>query len=146
MDEVYVSTDSVEIMDIARKNDAYIIERLDYLCTEEAPHQDAMIHGYHYVKNSGKNVELVVLLRCNAPVVSAEQIDEGIEILREHPDYDSAVTVSKYNMYSPVRARHIGEDGLIHSFVSFELFVDINKIACDKSSRWKRSDQLPYLF
>lgn len=135
VDEVYVSTDSTEIMEIAKKNEVHIIERPEYLCTKEALHQDAMIHGYHYVKNLGKEIEIVVLLQCNAPLVLAEQIDEGIQALREHPDYDSAVTVSKYNMYSPTRARRIGADGLIHSFVPFEAFDDIDKITCDKDSQ-----------
>ena len=58
-------------------------------------------------------------------------IDQGIEVLRENPKYDSAVTVSRYNMYSPVRARRIGEDGLLHPFVSFESF-ELSEATCDR--------------
>lgn len=135
IDEIYVSTDSEEIMEIARQNGVSIIRRPDYLCTKEALHQDAMIHGCQYLKDMGKDIELLVLLQCNAPIVTSGHINEGIEVLREHPDYDSAATVSKYNMYSPTRARRIGEDGLIHSFVPFDVFTDMGKITCDKDSQ-----------
>ncbi len=135
IDEVYVSTDSEEIMEIAEKNGTEIIRRPEYLCTKEALHQDAMIHAYEYVKDLGKDIEMVVLLQCNAPVVTSEQLDEGIQVLRANPDYDSAATVSRYNMFSPMRARRIGADGLIHAFLPFEEHVDKDKITCDKDSQ-----------
>ena len=36
-----------------------------------------------------------------------EKIKEGIDVLNENPDYDSMITVSSYNSYSPHRARKI---------------------------------------
>jgi hypothetical protein len=50
----------------------------------------------------------MVLLFCNAATILAETIDHGIDILRAKPDYDPAVIVSCYNMWSPflpVKAR-----------------------------------------
>ena len=120
IDEVYVSTDSEEIKEIGRRNGAYIIDRPDYLCTKEAKHQDAMIHGYEYVKGLEKDVEFVVLLQCNAPFILPRQLSEGIRILREHPEFDSAATVSEYSAFTPARARLIGEDGTIYNFMSQE--------------------------
>jgi hypothetical protein len=77
----------------------------------------------------------VVLLFCNAATILADTIDRGIEILRENPDYDSAVTVSCYNMWSPLRARKIGPDGLLHPFVPFETFGDPVTLNCDRDSQ-----------
>lgn len=135
IDEIYVSTDSDEIKNIGRKYGVNIIDRPDYLCTKEALHQDAMVHGYEYIKNTGKEIEFIVLMQCNAPFILPEQLKEGIRALREHPEIDSASTVSRYNMYSPVRARKIGEDGLIHSFVPMEYINNLDKISCDKDSQ-----------
>ena len=135
VDKIFVSTDSDEIKEIARKNGSEVIDRPDYLCTKEALHQDAMIHGYKHIKGLGEEIEFIVLLQCNAPFILPELIDEGIKVLRANPEYDSASTVSKYNMFSPVRARRIGDDGLIHSFVPFETFLDESKITCDKDSQ-----------
>lgn len=120
IDEVYVSTDSAEIKEIGRKNGAYIIDRPDYLCTKEAKHQDAMVHGYEYIKNLGKDIEFVALMQCNAPFILPGQLSEGIQFLRKHPDFDSAATVSEYSVFTPVRARLIGADGTINNFLTQE--------------------------
>lgn len=135
IDEIYVSTDSDEIKEIARKHGVHIIDRPDDLCTKEALHQDAMVHGYHFIKDLGKEIEFVVLMQCNAPFILPEQLKEGIRVLRENEAFDSAATVSKYNMFSPVRARRIGKDGLIHSFVPLEAVCESDKINCDKDSQ-----------
>jgi hypothetical protein len=136
---VYISTDDEEIMDIGKKHGAEIIVRPPHLCTKEALGEDAYVHGYHVIKEKlekeEKNVELVVLLFCNAPTVSPELIEEGIKALRENPEYDSAVTVSKYNMWSPLRARKVGPDGLLHPFVPFEVFGDPKNMNCDRDSQ-----------
>lgn len=80
-------------------------------------------------------IELVVLLMCNAPTVTSQTLSEGIRILKEHPEYNSAVTVSKYNMWSPLRARKEGADGLLHPFEPFEAFGDPETLNCDRDSQ-----------
>jgi molybdopterin-guanine dinucleotide biosynthesis protein A len=136
VDEVYISTDSDRIKEIGRKHGAFVIDRPAYLCTKEALGEDAFVHGYKYIKETvKKEIELVVLLFCNAPTVTSELIDKGIRILREHAEYDSAVSVSCYNMWSPLRTRKIGEDGLLHPFVPFEVFGDPKTLSCDRDSQ-----------
>ncbi len=120
IDEVYVSTDSDEIKEIGRRNGAQIIDRPAYLCTKDAKHQDAMLHGYQYIKRLGKDVEFIVLLQCNAPFILPRHLSEGIQFLRQHPAFDSAATVSEYSVFAPARARLIGEDGRIHNFLTQE--------------------------
>ena len=44
---------------------------------------------------------------CNAITINRQLIDKGINLLIKNKKADSAVTVSKYNMYSPLRARKI---------------------------------------
>jgi len=138
VDKVYVSTDDKRIMDISRKHGAEIIVRPPELASKSALGEHAYVHGYRVIKDSlssGDNIELMVLLFCNAATVLAKTIDEGIEMLRSNPSYDSAVTVSCYNMWSPLRARKIGEDGLLHPFVPFETFGDPATLNCDRDSQ-----------
>lgn len=136
VDEVYVSTDSQKIKEIAQGNGVKVIDRPEYLCTKEALGEDAYVHGYKFISEQlAKEVEFMVLLFCNAPCVLPAQIDEGIRILRENPAYDSAVTVSKYNMYSPVRARRIDEEGLVQPFIPFENYPASMKINCDRDAQ-----------
>lgn len=126
IDEVYVSTDSDEIKEIGRRNGAQVIDRPDYLCTKDAKHQDAMIHGYQYIRGLGKEVELIVLLQCNAPFILPRQLSEGIQVLRQRPEFDSAATVSEYSAFTPARARLIGKDRQIQNFLSQEQLKGAN--------------------
>ncbi len=136
VDKVFVSTDSPKIKEITKKSGAEVIDRPDYLCTKEALGEDAYLHGYEWIKkNVSADIELMILLFCNAATLLSGEIDYGIEILRKNPEYDSAVTVSAYNMWSPLRARKIGTDGLLQPFVPFETFGDPKTLNCDRDSQ-----------
>lgn len=136
VDEVYVSTDSEEIKTIAKQYGATIIDRPAELATKEALGEDAYAHGFRTIRDIlHKDVELMVLLFCNGATILAKTIDEGIEALRKNPTLDSAVTVSRYNMWSPLRARKVGKDGLLHPFVPFEVFGDPKTLNCDRDSQ-----------
>lgn len=136
VDKIYISTDSPKIKQVGEKYGALIIDRPGYLCTKEALGEDVFAHGYNYIKNDLKDdIELMVLLFCNAPTVTGELLDEGIKALRKNSEYDSAISVSKYNMWSPLRARKIGADGLLQPFVPFETFGDPKTLNCDRDSQ-----------
>ncbi|MFH2106774.1 MAG: aminotransferase class I/II-fold pyridoxal phosphate-dependent enzyme [Candidatus Micrarchaeota archaeon] len=139
VDAVCVSTDDDVIMGIGRKYGAEILVRPPELCTSHAVADDVLVHAYNHYKQKyekeGKEIELVVFLFCNAPLVNSERIEQAIDILRKHPEYDSVASVSKYNMWSPLRARKIGEDGLLKPFVPFELFGDPKKLTCNRDTQ-----------
>ncbi len=138
VDAIYVSTDSPRIREISLSHGARIIDRPPELCTPGALGEDVFIHGHHAIKEGlplGEQVELLVLLMCNAPTITSRLIDEGIEVLRKNPGYDSAVSVSRYNMWSPLRARRIGDDGLLHPFIPFEAIGDPENLNCDRDSQ-----------
>lgn len=136
---LYVSTDSPEIMAIGRQFGAELIERPRELATKEALGEHVFAHGYREIVRRleavGERVELMVLLFANGATVTAELIDHGIEALRADESLDSAVTVSAYNMWSPLRARRIGADGCLQPFVPFETFGDPKTLNCDRDSQ-----------
>ncbi len=132
----YFSTNSTEYKDIGRSRGWEIIDRPNCLATPEALGEDVFVHGYDHINNTHEeDIEFLVLLFCNVASVTASKIDEGIDILRANPGYDSAVSVSEYNMWSPLRARKIGDDGLLHPFVPFETFGDPKTLSCDRDSQ-----------
>ena len=139
VDLIYVSTDSEEIMAVGRRYGAEIIVRPPELCTQEALGENAYVHGYRVIRDrlakQKKTIELMVLLFANAATVTGELIDQGIEMLRNDPALDSAVTVSCYNMWSPLRARKLGEDGCLHPFVPFDTFGHPATLNCDRDSQ-----------
>jgi len=137
VDKIYLSTDDPKLIRVAKKQEVEIIERPDYLCTNEALGEDAFKHGYEVIKerNKNENFEFIVLLFCNAVTFLADHINEGVNALREDPTLDSAVTVCKYNWYSPVRARKINSEGTLEPFVPFESYPSDLKIDCDRNTQ-----------
>lgn len=135
----YVSTDSPGIKKVAAEYGARVIDRPAELCTPQALGEDAFAHGYRLIrdelKKEGRELELLVLLFCNAATVSGELIDEGVKALREKPEADSAVSVSRYNMWSPLRARKENKSGFLDPFVPFETFGDPKTLNCDRDSQ-----------
>jgi hypothetical protein len=126
-------------MAIAREHAAGLIERPKELATKTALGEHVFVHGYQEIRRrlaaEGKELELLVLLFANAATVTGEQIDAGIAALRADPVLDSAVTVSEYNMWSPLRARKVGPDGCLVPFVPFETFGDPKTLNCDRDSQ-----------
>lgn len=139
VERLYVSTDSPEIMEIGRQYGAELIDRPADLATKSALGEDVFAHGYFEIKKrlatEGQEIELMVLLFANGATVTGALIDEGVETLRADASLDSAVTTSVYNMWSPLRARKLGEDGCLHPFVPFETFGDPATLNCDRDSQ-----------
>ncbi len=139
VDRVFVSTDSPEIMEIGRSLGAELVDRPPALATKEALGEHVFVQGYHEIKRrlaaERAEIDLMVLLFANAPTINGALIDQGIELLRGDPSFDSAVTTSVYNMWSPLRARKLEPDGALTPFVPFEVFGDPATLNCDRDSQ-----------
>jgi CMP-N-acetylneuraminic acid synthetase len=131
VDEVFVSSDCDQILQVAKKLNAKIINRPARLATSDATVEDVFVHAYESIKKSQNDeIEFLVLLMCNAVAVLPELIDKGVAELRSDTSFHSAVSVSGFNMYSPIRARKIHNDGSLVPFVPFQNFafkVDSNR-------------------
>jgi CMP-N-acetylneuraminic acid synthetase len=139
VDRLYLSTDDDEIRRVGESLGAEYIERPPALATKEALAEDAYVHGYEEMQRRlaevGDTVDILVLLMCNAPTITGEMIDRGVEALLADPELDSAVSVSRYNMWSPLRARRVTDDGTLQPFVPFETFGDPKTLNCDRDSQ-----------
>ncbi|OGR89172.1 MAG: cytidylyltransferase [Elusimicrobia bacterium RIFCSPLOWO2_01_FULL_59_12] len=139
VDRTYVSTDSPRIKEIAIRYGARVIDRPAHLATKTALGEHAFVHGYEVIRRQlseeNKTLDLLALLFANAATVLPEQIDEAVRVLQTQPQIDSCVTVSRYNMWSPLRARKINAKGLLDPFVPFETFGDPESLNCDRDSQ-----------
>ncbi|MGA1739140.1 MAG: cytidylyltransferase domain-containing protein [Candidatus Nanopelagicaceae bacterium] len=137
VDRVFLSTDDPELMGIASTLGVETIERPAALATSSALGDHAFAHGYEVIRKRypEETIELLVLLFCNAATITSAAISRGIDILRTDSDADSAVTVSRYNMWSPLRARRVDTDGYLLPFVPFETFGDPKTLNCDRDSQ-----------
>jgi CMP-N-acetylneuraminic acid synthetase len=127
-----LSTDCPHLKVIGQQYGCEIIDRPAELATNSALAEDAFKHAYEVMAHtSQQQAEFVVLLFANGATITPGIIDEGIEFLRANPDYDSAVTVSKYNMFSALRARKI-ENGRVEPFIDPGFFTGAT---CDRDSQ-----------
>ena len=138
VDKIFVTTDCPIITRESKKYGAIIIKRPKSLATNAALGEKVYEHGYFEIKKmlnkNSKKIELIVLLMANAPTITSKLINEGIKILRKNKNFDSAVTTSIYNMWSPLRARKIKNHFLI-PFVPFKTFGNPKKLNCDRDSQ-----------
>ena len=139
IDKIFVSTDCPVIARGSKKYGAIHIKRPKRLTNSQALGEDVYEHGYFEIKKmlnlSSKNIEFIVLLMANAPTVTGKLIDQGINILRKNKNFDSAVSTSVYNMWSPLRARKIDKNKFLIPFVPFRTFGNPKTLNCDRDSQ-----------
>lgn len=135
----FVSTDSRRIAELAVRHGAEVIERPAELATPEALGEHAFQHGCREIRDRlaarGHALDAIALLFCNGPTLVAQTIDDAAARLLSDPTIDSVVTVSQYNMWSPIRARRETAAGLLDPFVPFETFGDPATLNCDRDSQ-----------
>ncbi len=135
----FVSTDCPKIMKISKKYRSELIERPKRLANDHSLGEDAYVDAYFKIKKKleaqNVKIELVVLLMANAATIDSKMIDNGVKILRKHKKFDSAVSTSVYNMWSPLRARKLTKNGTLKPFVPFETFGNPKTLNCDRDSQ-----------
>ena len=70
--QVIVSTDDEEIMKIGEEYGAELIERPAYLANSSVLVDEVFAHAHSEVKKRYDNVEMVVILVCNAPNILSQ--------------------------------------------------------------------------
>ncbi|MFH1913502.1 MAG: cytidylyltransferase [Pseudomonadota bacterium] len=133
IDRHFVCTDDEFIAEIAKGFGMEAIPRPPELNTDEALGEEVYKYVSEVIGDKYGEQELLVLLMCNSPMILGQSIEKGLRVLRENQDYDSAVSVSKYNMYSPIRARCINEQGLLDPFIPFSRYDNADQISCDRN-------------
>ena len=125
--KIFVSTDCPVIAEIGSKYSAHHIKRPLNLATPESLTEDVLVHAYKEILKLQKKPEIIVLLFANNPAISVDLISSGIKKLTDDNTYDSAFSVSKYNMFSPARARKIVNEE-INAFIPLNLIDNVSSI------------------
>ncbi len=136
--KIFISTDCPVIKKTAKKYNAEVIDRPKKLASAKALGEHVYEHGYKEIKKRlGKKnkIKYIILLMANSPTISPNLIKKGIKILNKNKKYDSAVTTSVYNMWSPLRARKLTKEGFLKPFVPFNTFGNPKKLNCDRDSQ-----------
>lgn len=133
--DIYVSTDSDDIFALARPFGIKEIQRPAELATNEALLEDAIAHAFKVVDiTSERPADFYLILLCNAVTVLPDRIRQAADMLRRNPTVDSVTTGSKWNMFSPVRARRLDPaTGLLVNYVPVDLLSRVVAISCDRA-------------
>ncbi len=130
--QLYMSTDSEELAKVGDQFGARWLPRPHGLASDQALLEDAMAAAYRQVLEGDPRVpDAVVALLSNAATVPPGAIDEAVRRLRADPSLDSVATVTRWNQYTPVRARVIGPDGLLTNFLPEER---LTRVTCDRNT------------
>lgn len=135
VEELYVSTDSPAILELAKPFDVIPIQRPAHLATNSALLEETIAHAFEVVERMTRfPIESYLILLCNAVTVLPLRIRQAYEMLSRDPQVDSVTTVAKWNMFSPVRAWKLdraGENRLDH-YVPLDLLQRTVTMSCDR--------------
>ena len=115
IDKVLVSSDSEEILDVAKKFGSETITRPDFLASDTATSFDAIKHA---VENTQK-YDYIVLLQATSPLRGFKHIDEAIELL-DAKDADAVVSLTEMD-HSPLWSNTLPEDADMSGFMRDEV-------------------------
>ena len=108
IDKIYVSTDSPKITEIALKYDVSLIKRPLELAQPSSPTEDVFEHAWKFMKeDTNERIDGVCLMFANSPDTLPSYLSEALNKLKKNDSFDSVISISKYNMFTPLRARKI---------------------------------------
>lgn len=81
IDEVYVSTDSVDIAAAARAAGAGVIERPTDLAGDSASSESALCHALDTLAGQGIEVDVLVFVQCTSPFIRPSDLDTGVALV-----------------------------------------------------------------
>ena len=130
--KIYVSSDSRVILKGALKRRCNIIKRPKYLCTNKALLEDTIQHAVNYCQKDNKNkVKNFIILLCNSICVDSKDLLKAINMIETDANIDSVTTISKFNMYSPVRAKKTKGKYLLN-YIPNKVLSKYTALSCDR--------------
>ena len=99
-DEICVSTDNKEIIDIVEKNGVKVpFIRPNYLASDTSTTEDVINHALKWYSNQNKFFEVVVLLQPTSPLRTSLHIKESLKLWSEDIDMIVSVKETDANPY-----------------------------------------------
>jgi CMP-N-acetylneuraminic acid synthetase len=128
---IYVSTDSEFIISKAKKN-CKIIERPSFLSNDKALLSDAIYHAVEISKKREGKIDNFLILLCNSICFHYEEINKALKMIERNKKVDTITTISKFNMFSPVRAVKI-KNKKIENFIPNNILKKYTNLSGDRN-------------
>lgn len=120
IDRIYISTDSQEIADTAQPYlGREIIElRPPELAMDTTPSSAFISYTINKLKNEGESFDFIVLLEPTSPLRDVNDIDNSIEMLIDHPQAESLLSVVRAEDANPSFMVTIADNGLMRPYLA----------------------------
>lgn len=129
IEKLFISTDSQFIAEMGKKYGGIFLPRPKELAQPNTLLEDSLVFAYKQMVEAVEDkIEIVVLFFANSPMIDPKLVDKGILALKENPDFDTAFSVSKFNMFSPARAHKVDQQLVIRPFVELGPLGNISSI------------------
>ena len=99
IDKIFVSTDSSEAMNIAKKNNVTVITRPEELASDNANEFDAWKHAISWVIDNVGYFDNFISLPCTAPLRTKSSVSQCFETFNQKNSFVVSVTKTKYNPF-----------------------------------------------
>jgi len=113
---VVVSSDNKEILDIAREigGERVALKRPEHLAQDDSPDVPMLQHAVAAIeKREGITFDYIVQLHATSPFFESSHIDEALDLLLEHENADSVVSVYRVDNMHPRKLKRIDNGKLV---------------------------------
>lgn len=118
LDEVFVSTDSQEIADVAESFGVKVPKlRPEELASDTATSASVVLYTIDYFRKQGKDFDYILLLEPTSPMRKKDDIDNAIALACDHPDKAGVVSLGEVHMEHPSIVKKISDKSIIESYV-----------------------------
>lgn len=130
IDDYFVSSDDINILNLAKKYGYKIIKRPKKISNKNTKHLDVLNHAIRKIQKEGINPDIVVVLLANSVTIKKNWIDECIKILKKNKKITSVVPVVKNNDHHPLRAKQV-KNGFLKSYLKIKEGTSTNRQELD---------------
>jgi CMP-N-acetylneuraminic acid synthetase len=121
---IFVSSDSKEILNLAEQNGCIPLLRPAALCEPDTNHGDVIVHEYKRIRKDYAFDNLTILIG-NTAMVFPEDIKVSIELLSKYPEATSSMSVWEAQDDHPLRAM-VDVNGYLRSYSEGQT-IDTNR-------------------
>ncbi|WP_130537799.1 pseudaminic acid cytidylyltransferase [Thiomicrorhabdus indica] len=132
-DEIYVSSESIEIQDIAEEAGISVIQRPEELADDHTTTNAVIAHAIEYLGSIGKSCDLVACIYPCVPFIRVEDLQEAYRIIDEslEPSYVFPVTEFPSHVKRALQRDSLGKMSPLFQENTFKRSQDLEKVYYD---------------
>ena len=121
VDEVFVSTDSELIAEVAESNGISVpFLRPKEYAQDSSPTYECVLHVLQSFEKKGVYFDYVMVLEPTSPLRKKTDVDDSIRLLVDNEKSDTLVSVGEVQTENPVIVKKISEQGTVWPYINIE--------------------------